>query len=97
MTKDELTKLLDTHQIQIRRKVVAKEITPEMSHILVQSLEGTPRLDNLKGKQIKIFFYKYDEADQAVKNQMLEDPDAYFVASHYEDIDSTQLRSFFKD
>lgn len=51
----------------------------------------------MKGKQIKLFFYKYDQADQAVKNQMLEDPDSYFVASHYEDIDSTQLRSFFKD
>ena len=89
MTKDELTKLLEIHPMEIKRKIVAKEISAETSHILVQSLEGTPRLDNFKNKRIKIFFYKYDEADLAVKNQMLDDPDSYFVVSHYEEIDST--------
>lgn len=35
MTKDELTKLLDIHPMEIKRKIIAKELSPDQSHILV--------------------------------------------------------------
>ena len=62
--------------------------------LIIQSLEGTTKLSpkNLE----KLYLYKHNDQDEAVKNQMLDQQD-FFNDDLYHDIDSIQLRKYFED
>ena len=65
--------LQDKLPLQTVRKINPKEI--ETNTMLVQSLEGIPKLRQTM--KIDLVYYCHKECDQAVKNKMVEGTDSF--------------------
>jgi hypothetical protein len=75
------------------RKYTPKSVASDI--VLVQSLEGTPKIGSRS--KARLILVSYKDSDQAVKNQMLDGAESFHVDGHYEELDSTQLRKYFED
>ena len=78
------------------RKINPKDLVAGET-LLVQSLEGIPKLKSSEELQPRLVYFCHDQCETAVKNQLLEGSDAYYIEEHLKEIDSTQLRKRFQD